>query len=369
MPAVRTSDKKTSKQTFISKLNQSDFLVWFALFCLFCSVIYLLRSVLLPFVLGIILGYLFDPLAVKFEKLGASRTIATVFVFLLLTLIAVPLVVLLFSMISNQLSIFADSAPKYISSLTQKIEELFGYLQQRFPTLETENIGALVSQNITQTFKFSGKIMTGLMKNGAAVINIFSLLLITPVVAFYMLRDWGVFVQKIKTLLPQKSRKDIQGIFSDIDRAISGFLRGQLSVCVILGTFYGLSLNLIGLELGLLVGFISGIISFIPYVGSITGFILSIILATSQYSGYTKVIEVIVIFVIGQFFEGNFLTPKLVGDKIGLHPVWVMFALLSGGVLLGFLGLMVAVPIAAIIGILLRFGIKKYKKSQLYLGD
>ena len=360
---------KNAKETFISKLNQSDFFVWFVLFCLFCSMVYVLRSVLLPFVLGIILGYLFDPLADKFEKFGVSRTMATVLVFLLVILIAVPLVVLLFSMINNQLSIFSQSAPQYISSITQKIESIFKNLQQHFPTLETENIGALVSQNISQTFKLSGKIITGLLKNGVAVVNIFSLILITPVVAFYMLRDWDVFVQKIKNLLPKKSKKDIQELFSSIDQSISGFLRGQLSVCVILGTFYGLSLNVIGLELGLLVGFISGVISFIPYIGSITGFVLSIILATSQYSGYTKLIEVIVIFLIGQFVEGNFLTPKLVGDKIGLHPVWVMFSLLAGGVLLGFLGLMIAVPVAAIIGILLRFGIKKYKKSQLYLGN
>ena len=178
-----------------------------------------------------------------------------------------------------------------------------------------------------------------------------------------------MFVKKVDNLLPRKSQKGIRNIFLKIDKALSGFIRGQLSVCVILGTYYAASLKLIGLELGLLVGFIAGLISFIPYVGSITGFVLSIILALSQFIGYVKVLEVIVIFGLGQSMEGNFLTPKLVGDNIGLHPVWVMFSLLAGGVLLGFLGLMIAVPVAAVIAILLRTGLQKYKQSNLYKGS
>lgn len=366
-----TSNGKNKMQTptLTSRLNKSDFLIWFGLLCLFCWAVYVLRSVLLPFVLGIILGYLFDPLAKKFERLGCSRTMATVMVFGLVVIIALPLVFLFVGVVENQLSVFVNAMPNYVSALTQKINQSFQKLQGIFPSFETESIGTLVSQDIAQTFQFSGKVLKGIMKNGAAFVNIFSLLLITPVVAFYMLRDWNVFLQKVSSLLPRKSKKEIQKIFRDIDRAMSGFLRGQLSVCIILGTFYGISLNLIGLELGVLVGFISGIISFIPYVGSITGLVLGIVLAASQYTGWAKIIEVVVIFGIGQFIEGNFLTPKLVGDKIGLHPVWVMFSLLAGGVLLGFLGLMVAVPVAAIIGILLRYGIEKYQKSHLYLED
>ena len=155
--------------------------------------------------------------------------------------------------------------------------------------------------------------------------------------------------------------------FKDIDKIIAGFIRGQLSVCLILGIFYSIGLKLVGLELGLLVGFIAGIISFIPYVGSITGFIIGCILAFAQYGDLAHVFYVIAVFMIGQFIEGNFLTPKLVGESVGLHPVWVMFALLAGGVLLGFLGLMLAVPLAAIIGVLVRQTIKRYKLSSLYL--
>ncbi|HCU59225.1 MAG TPA: AI-2E family transporter [Alphaproteobacteria bacterium] len=365
---MQTKSCKTNN-TLSNLWNNTNFGVWFVLGVLLCSGLYVLRSVLLPFVLGIILGYLFDPLATKLEKLKISRTWATVLVFLIVVLIAVPVIALLVGVIDNQLSIFVSAVPTYIASFVQKLEPAMKSLQEYIPGLETDNLKTAFSQNISQTFQLSGKFLQGLFKNGMAIVNVLSLLLITPVVAFYMLRDWDVFVKKVDALLPRKSKKNIREIFKKIDKAISGFIRGQLSVCVILGTYYALGLRLIGLELGLLVGFIAGLISFIPYVGSITGFVLSIILALSQFSEYTKIIEVVLVFGIGQFLEGNFLTPKLVGDNIGLHPVWVMFALLAGGVLLGFLGLMIAVPVAAIVAILLKTGIEKYKKSKLYLED
>ena len=193
-----------------------------------------------------------------------------------------------------------------------------------------------------------------------ASVNLISLLLITPVVAFYMLRDWDKFIAKVRSLLPRKSKKSIEQQAREIDRTLAGFIRGQLSVCVILGSFYAVGLHLAGLALGLLVGFL---------VGTISGFIISMALAFAQFDSLMPIISVAAVFMVGQFLEGNFLTPKLVGDNVGLHPVWVMFALLAGGVLLGFLGLMIAVPVAAIIGVLIRHAIMNYKKSSLYLED
>jgi predicted PurR-regulated permease PerM len=182
-----------------------------------------------------------------------------------------------------------------------------------------------------------------------------------------MLRDWETFVKKIEGLLPKKSKKGIQESLKEMDKIIAGFIRGQVSVCLLLGLFYSVGLRLVGLELGLLVGFIAGVISFIPYVGTITGFVLGIVLAFAQFGDVTHVLYVVAVFAVGQFLEGNFLTPKLVGDSVGLHPVWVMFALLAGGALLGFLGLLLAVPTAAIIGVLVRHAVKRYKLSSLYL--
>ena len=347
--------------------QNSNFVMWFMLFLFICALVYILRSILLPFVLGLVLGYLFDPLASKIEKLKISRTYATILVFLIILIVAIPLFVMILNVVSHQFAIFINAAPKYIAELAVKTEPILEKFHAYFPSFDAGQIKADLAQNISQTFQVGGKLVQGLIKNGMAVFNVVSLMLITPVVAFYMLRDWDLFVKKADNLLPRKSKDDIRKIFKDIDRALSGFIRGQLSVCVILGTYYALALKIVGLELGVLVGFIAGLISFIPYVGSITGFVVAMMLAFSQFNDLFHIVSVIVVFVIGQFLEGNFLTPKLVGDKVGLHPVWVMFSLLAGGVLLGFLGLMIAVPVAAVIGILIRAGLKKYQKSTLYL--
>ncbi len=364
------NDKVKRHRKHHVRLSEShNWHVWLVLFLLFCLAIYVLRSVLMPFVAGIVLGYLFDPLATRFEKCGMSRTWATVLVFSTVILIAVPAVVLLFGMVNEQLTLFVEAAPGYISAFIRRTEPILSGLQERFPSLEIANLKTVIKDNMTNGLQFGGRLLRGLISNGFALINLISLLLITPVVAFYMLRDWDTFVKKVDNLLPRKSKNIIREQFRQIDRALSGFIRGQLSVCVILGVYYSIGLKFIGLELGVLVGFLAGLISFIPYVGSISGLVISIIMALAQFNNYAKILEVIAVFVAGQFVEGNFLTPKLVGDNIGLHPVWMMFALLAGGVLLGFLGLMIAVPVAAIIGVLVRYTINNYKKSALYLEE
>lgn len=363
--AVKTSNRIHS----VRIAGNHNAIAWLVIFILFCVAVYVLRSVLMPFVAGIVLGYLFDPLASRFEKWGMSRMWATLLVFAVVILIAVPAIILLFGMLNEQLTVFVEAAPNYISAFVKRTEPMLAGLQEQFPSLEIANLKAMIKDNMTTGLQFGGKLLKGLVSNGFALINLISLLLITPVVAFYMLRDWDTFVKKVDNLLPRKSKNVIREQFRQIDRALSGFIRGQLSVCLILGTYYSLGLKFVGLDLGILVGFLAGLISFIPYVGSISGFVISIILALAQFNDYTKVLEVIAVFAIGQFVEGNFLTPKLVGDNVGLHPVWVMFALLAGGVLLGFLGLMIAVPVAAIIGVLMRYTINNYKKSSLYLED
>ena len=321
----------------------------------------------MPFVAGILLAYLLDPMVDKLEKLKISRLWSTLIVCFITILIIVPALGLLIGMIENQVSLLIQATPKYLTLIMEKIRPTLENLNERFPDLKSANIEELVKNNIGNSMKFIGKVLKALISNGFALINLISLLLIMPIVTFYMLRDWDDFVKKFESLLPKKSKKSIMATFKDIDKIIAGFIRGQLSVCIILGIFYSIGLKLVGLELGLLVGFIAGIISFIPYVGSITGFVIGCILAFAQYGDITHVLYVVGVFMLGQFIEGNFLTPKLVGESVGLHPVWVMFALLAGGVLLGFLGLMLAVPLAAIIGVLVRLAIKRYKLSSLYL--
>ena len=358
--------KKLSDMTATAKSNR---IFWLAMFLFFCAFVYVLRSVLLPFVAGIIIGYLLDPLVDKFTKLKMNRTVATILVLVLVALILIPALILIINVIDSQLGIFISAVPNYVTALVKKFEPVLTDLKTMFPSLDAEKIREYMKDNMANNLKLLGKVLRGLVSGGMAIVNLLSLLLITPVVAFYMLRDWDKFIEKVQSLLPRKSKKSIEQQAKEIDRTLAGFIRGQLSVCVILGSFYAIGLHLVGLDLGLLVGFLAGIISFIPYVGTISGFVVSMALAFAQFNSFPQIAAVAVVFMVGQFLEGNFLTPKLVGDNVGLHPVWVMFALLAGGVLLGFLGLMIAVPVAAIIGVLIRHAIINYKKSNIYLED
>ena len=339
---------------------------WLGVFIFFVTFVYLLRSILLPFVAGIIIGYLFDPLADRLEKLKLNRSAATSIVLLGVVLIIIPAFLAVAHIADSQIRAFIAAAPKYIASVNHKLSPLISSLQESFPSLSKEGVMQYLQDNISNGFKIFVRILQKLLTGGYALFNIVSLLLITPVVAFYMLRDWDKFITHTDDLLPKSHKKEIRTQAKAIDRILSAFIRGQVAVCLTLGTFYAVGLSLIGLDLGLMVGMIAGVISFIPYVGSITGFALSMMIAFAQFDSIYPIIAVIGVFVCGQILEGYFLTPKLVGDSVGLHPVWVMFALLSGGALLGFLGLMIAVPLAAVIGVLMRYFIDKYKHSAIY---
>ena len=329
--------------------------------------LYALRSVLLPFVVGIIVAYFLDPFVRRLSRHHKiSRATATSLVLGLFLIILLPLILLLGAAAVTQIGEFIGNLPQYLSSFGQKLTEFIHRLQIYFPALSLENVENSLRENFGESVKPVAKFVRGIIANGFAFVNILSLLLIAPVVAFYMLRDWPTFTGKIYDLIPRKHLKDVTEGLNQVNRIISGYLRGQSLVCVVLGSFYAFGLWLIGLNLGLLVGFLAGIISFIPYVGSISGFLMAIILVVTQYGTLPKMLAVVAVFGIGQFLEGNFLTPKLVGENIGLHPVWVMFSLLAGGVLLGLLGMIIAVPVAACLGVLLRYLITKYQKSRIY---
>ena len=350
----------------MARIVNRNWIVWLILFSMFCLGFYVLRSVLLPFVAGIIIGYLLDPWATKFVKLGINRTFATIAIMILVVLVLIPALALLFGVIDDQLGHFIKVVPGYLSSFAEKIEPAIIELQKQFPSLEGEKIREYIQSNMANGLKFVGNVLRKLITSGFAIFNLVSLILITPVVAFYMLRDWDKFVAKMNGLLPTTHKKSIEKQAREIDAILAGFIRGQLSVCVLLGVFYATGLYFVGLDLGVLVGFLAGIISFVPFVGTIFGFVVSIAIAFVQFDSIMPIMQVVGVFMVGQFIEGNFLTPKLVGDSVKLHPVWIMFALLAGGVLLGFLGLMIAVPVAAIIGVLVRHAIENYKESSLY---
>jgi len=332
--------------------------------------LYVLRDVLLPFVAGMALAYMLDPVADRLERLGPGRLGATILILALFILAFVLALVLLIPLAAHQLAAFVANLPAYVERIQALIAEQGGPLIDKLGGSGTladmqEWIGGFVRQGAAWMAGF----LRGLWSGGQAIISVFALLVVTPVVAFYLLVDWDHMVAVLDGWLPHRHRDTIRMLAREIDRAIAGFIRGQAAVCLILGTFYAVGLSLVGLSFGALIGMSAGILSFIPYVGSLTGLLLSTGVAVAQFwPEWTWVLATVAIFAFGQFVEGNILSPKLVGRSVGLHPVWLMFALFAFGALLGFVGLLIAVPAAAAVAVLVRFALNRYLQSPLYVG-
>lgn len=343
---------------------------WLAALALVTLALFVLREVLLPFVAGMALAYVLDPVADRLERLGLGRLGATILILALFILTFVLALVLLIPLAAHQLAGFIANLPAYVERIQALIAEQGGPLIDRFGGAGAladmqKSIGDLVRQGAAWIAGF----LRGLWSGGQAIISVFALLIVTPVVAFYLLVDWDHMVAAIDEWLPRRHRDTIRTLAREIDRAIAGFIRGQSAVCVILGTFYAVGLSLIGLNFGALIGMSAGLLSFIPYVGSLTGLVLSVGVAVVQFwPDWTWIAATLGIFIAGQFIEGNILAPKLVGASVGLHPVWLMFALFAFGTLFGFVGLLLAVPLAAVVGVLGRFALRQYLASPLYLG-
>jgi len=264
--------------------------------------------------------------------------------------------------------------------LIQLLPDLFyqgqAWVMETFPDIQIPQSFDDLKQMDTQgldgkvvpALEFGKNILGNVIGSGMAVLGFISFMALMPIVAFYLLIDWARLGQKIDGLMPKKGAGKIKGSLGEIDPSLSGFIRGQLSVCFLLGLFYAIALSVMGLEYGFLVGVMAGVLSLIPYIGSLFGLVASVGLAFYQFGGWEYPAIALAIFIIGQLVEGNYLTPKLVGESVGLHPLWVIFALMAGGMLLGFLGMMIAVPVAAVIAVLVRFGIGEYKDSAYYKG-
>ncbi len=337
---------------------------WGVAFVALFAVLWGLGNVVLPFLVGGAIAYFMDPVADRLERLGLSRIAATVAIALVATLAFVVLGLAIIPALVRQLSGLVETAPE----ITRR---LLTFLNAQFPTLMEP--GSVVNEALTtlgEAIKArGGELASTLLSSAMSVVNFVVFIVVVPVVAFYMLLDWDRMVAKGDGWLPRDHADTIRGLARDIDRVLSGFVRGQVSVCLILGTFYSVALMLAGLNFGLVVGAIAGAITFIPYIGALIGGALAIGLALFQFWGDWLSIGIVAgIFAIGQFLEGNIITPKLVGNSVGLHPLWLIFALSAFGTLFGFTGMLVAVPVAAMIGVLARFALDRYVGSRLYSG-
>lgn len=340
---------------------------WLIALLVFMAFLWLFNSILLPFIAGMALAYFLDPVADMLERWGLSRLMATITITFGFFVVFILLLMLVIPILGNQFAKFMEALPGLVSELQSLIALSENeWLRERIG-FDAKSIQDNLNELLKQGAGFLSSLLQQIWASGKSLINIISLLVVTPVVAFYMLLDWDRMTAKVDGWLPRQHRDTIHGIFNDIDDAVAGFVRGQGTVCLILGTFYGVTLSIAGLNFGLLIGMVAGLISFIPYVGSLTGLVISMGVALVQFwPEYIPIAVIAVIFGIGQFLEGNFLQPKLVGESVGLHPVWLMFALFAFGSLFGFTGMLVAVPAAAAIGVLVRFALDRYLQSDFY---
>jgi len=301
--------------------------------------------------------------------LGLSRTLATSLVTGLF-LVAVALVLaLLVPLIVGELSRLGQQVPGWVDLLRQRVIVLSDTLRTEVDPAVLERVRGYVEGWQSQLSSWAAGLLRNLLSGGVALFNVLSLLLITPIVAFYLLRDWDTLVQGANGMLPPAYADVIRLQVQTVDETLSGFVRGVGTVCLILGAFYATALTVAGLDFGLVIGLMAGLVSFVPFVGATLGFLASVGMALLQFDGYIMVIVVAAIFFTGQFVEGNFLQPILVGDRVNLHPVWIIFALLAGGALLGFVGVLLAVPGAAVIGVAVRFFVNRYRATVLGIGD
>ncbi|WP_282151655.1 AI-2E family transporter [Ruegeria atlantica] len=331
---------------------------------IFVLLLWALGDVLLPFVIGGAIAYFLDPVADRLENLGLSRMAATAIItvvgilgFALAILMVVPALI-------TQLIELVEVMPSLF-------QQLRSFIEQQFPSLldrESNSHQFLVSLGETLKSK-TGDVLQSVAASLGSAINVVVLLVIVPVVAVYMLLDWDRMIARIGDLLPRDHAPTIKRLAGEIDAVLASFVRGMGTVCLILGTYYAVALMAVGLQFGLIVGFIAGLVTFIPYLGALIGGTLAIGLALFQFWGDWAHIGLVAgIFALGQVTEGNFLTPKLVGSSVGLHPVWLLLALSVFGALFGFVGMLIAVPVAAALGVLARYATSVYLDSRLYTG-
>ncbi len=331
-------------------------------------VLQLFASVLLPFVAASGIAYFLDPPATKLTRNGVPRGAAALLLIVALIAAGLLFALLLYPLILSQVGMLIARVPDYVNALHGFASEVVARLQERLgPDYVDEKLRDLVSGQAGAMLGFLAGALSRVIGGGFALFNVLSLAVVTPVVAFYLLRDWPRIVARLDGWLPRRYAGVLRAQAREVDRILSAWVRGQAVCCLVLAVFYAVGLSMVGLDLGLIVGLAAGVLSFIPYVGTISGGVASIGLAFAQFPTWAGVAEVAVVFVAGNLLEGYVIYPRFLGDRVELHAVWVIFALLAGGAAFGFLGVLLAVPVAAVIGVLSRFWLRRYMVSPLYL--
>ncbi|VAW44704.1 Putative permease often clustered with de novo purine synthesis [hydrothermal vent metagenome] len=329
--------------------------------------VYLLSPILTPFAVGALLAYLFDPLADKLEKWKLSRTVSVTLVFLVISMLVFAIALVLVPALERQISSLIRNLPAYFQWLS---DNLSPWLQSTFG-IETNlfdfnELTQLLKSHWESAGGIAQTLLSSVTKSSMVIVSWLMNFLLIPVVTFYLLRDWDIITERVSQLIPRPYYNKVSQITQDANSVLSAFLRGQLSVMLALGAVYTIGLWIVGIELSLLIGMGAGLVSFVPYLGTIVGLVAGVIAALVQFGDINHIVYVLIVFGTGQLLEGFILTPWLVGDRIGLHPVAVIFAVLAGGQLFGFVGVLLGLPLAAIVMVLLRHGHERYLESKLY---
>lgn len=342
------------------------FLFWVGLLLVLVLALGLVQSILMPFATGFAVAYILAPGVSRLEAFGIRRSLASLAVVILFLLALALLMVILVPLIQGQVVQLIGRVPSFVRALQDQLGQLMLLAQQHLPAEDAGKVRDLLGAKLAEAVTWFAGFVQGMITSSLAILNIISLAVVTPIVTFFLLRDWEKMVAHVDLYLPRQSLDTIRGQARLVSDTLVGFVHGQAIVCLILATYYGIALTLAGIASGLALGLLIGVLAIIPILGVTTGLALSVAMAASQYGTWTSVLVVLGIFAVGQLTEANVLTPKLIGDRVHLHPVWVIFALFAGGTLYGFVGVLVAVPAAAVIGVLARFALARYRASSLY---
>lgn len=348
-------------------MTESSRLWGLAFVALVLVLLYLLHPILSPFLVGALLAYLGDPLADRLEARGLSRTLSVCIVFFGLTLVFLLMLLLTVPLAGRQLDLLVVKIPEWLHTIQllilPKLQQYFNLPEGSLPAAQFQTV---LSDNWGTASNVLTELWARVAGSGMALAHAAANLILIPVVTFYLLRDWDILMARIRDLLPRAAEQKVVSLAGECDEILGAFIRGQLLVMLALGIIYSLGLSIIGLDLALILGLIAGLASIVPYMGFIVGIVAAAVAAWFQFNEWLPLLSVAGVFAVGQMLEGMVLTPLLVGDRIGLHPVAVIFAIMAGGQLAGFAGILLALPVAAVIMVLLRSLHRSYKSSELY---
>jgi predicted PurR-regulated permease PerM len=326
----------------------------------------LLSDILFPFLVGMATAYMLDPAADRLERMRFSRVAATSIITVIVFLVLALVVLILLPPLADQSARLATELPGYVEGLRDRLLPALTGLIERFSLATDLSATGMIKEQSGKAIEVFVGSVTGLLQSGVALLNLVALMFVTPIVTFYMLRDWDRMITSIRNLVPPDHLRSFDRLGEQIDEVLAGFIRGQGMVCAFLALFYGLGLWAAGLNYGLIIGILTGLVSFVPFIGMALGLVVGLSVAVFQFQDIWMIALVAGIFGLGQFIEGNLISPRLVGSRIHLHPVWVIFAVLAGTALFGLLGTLLAVPFAAVLGVLIRFWVERYQQSALY---